>query len=161
LLAVLICSLGCVLDCGANAETDAGEGGAALSLAGSSSAPPSEADLIEQLSAIGYLAGTEQAHHFPGVTLHVIREYTGPKSEPLHSRRSGRVQLLPNGNTLVVETDRGRALELAEDGEVVWEFRSPYLVGERAGKVASLYSLERVGEGQASWLDSKKKSTSQ
>jgi len=90
-----------------------------------------------------------------------IREYAGPKSEPLHSRRSGRVQVLPNGNTLVVETDRGRALELAEDGEVVWEFRSPYLVGERAGKVASLYSLERVGEGQAFWLDSKKKSTSQ
>jgi hypothetical protein len=59
---------------------------------------------------------------------------------------------------LVVETDRGRALELAEDGEVVWEFRSPYRVGERADKVAGLYSLGRVGEDQTSWLDSKMKS---
>jgi hypothetical protein len=91
-------------------------------------------------------------------TRRVMREYTGPLSEPLHSRRSGRVQLLPNGNTLVIETDRGRALELAEGGEVVWEFRSPYRVGERADKVAGLYSLERVGADQTSWLDSKMKS---
>jgi hypothetical protein len=89
-------------------------------------------------------------------TRRVVREYTGPVSEPLHSRRSGRVQVLPNGNTLVVETDRGRALELAEDGEAVWEFRSPYRVGERGGKVAGLYSLERVGADRASWLYSEK-----
>ncbi len=90
----------------------------------------------------------------------VIWEYTGPKSEPLHSRRSGHVQLLPNGNTLVVETDRGRALELAEDGEVVWEFRSPYRVGERGDKVANLYSLKRVEASQTSWLGSKEKNGS-
>jgi len=87
-------------------------------------------------------------------TRRVVREYTGPVSEPLHSRRSGRVQVLPNGNTLVIETDRGRALELAEDGDVVWEFRSPYRVGERGDKVAGLYSLERVGADRASWLGS-------
>ena len=69
--------------------------------------------------------------------------------------------MLPNGNTLVVETDGGRALELAGDGEVVWEFRSPYLVRERGDKVASLYSLERVGAAQTSWLNVKKKNASQ
>ncbi len=94
-------------------------------------------------------------------TRRVIREYTGPKSEPLHSRRSGRVQLLPNGNTLVIETDGGRALELAEDGEVVWEFRSPYRTREGGDKVAGLYSLERVGADQTSWLHSRKKSDAQ
>ncbi|NRA08839.1 MAG: hypothetical protein HRU02_11835 [Myxococcales bacterium] len=91
-------------------------------------------------------------------TRRVIREYTGPKSEPLYSRRSGRVQMLPNGNTLVVETDGGRALELTEDREVVWEFRSPYRVREGVEKVANLYSLKRVDEGQAAWLTSKKPS---
>jgi hypothetical protein len=85
-------------------------------------------------------------------TRRVIREYTGPAAEPLHSRRSGSVQVLPNGNTLVVETDRGRALELTEDGEVVWEFRSPYRVGERLDRVASLYSLERVSAASTVWL---------
>jgi hypothetical protein len=87
-------------------------------------------------------------------TRRVIRDYPGPVSEPLHSRRSGSVQLLANGNTLVVESDGGRALELAENGEVVWEFRSPHRVGERKDKVAILYSLERVGADQTSWLDS-------
>jgi hypothetical protein len=87
-------------------------------------------------------------------TRRVTREYTGPESAPLHSRRSGRVQVLPNGNTLVVETEGGRALEIASDGRAVWEFRSPFRVGESEDKVANLYSLERVGPIQASWLSS-------
>jgi hypothetical protein len=91
----------------------------------------------------------------------VTREFTGPKSEPLYSKRSGRIQVLPNGNTLVVETDGGRALELTQDGEVVWEFRSPYLVRERGDKIAHLFSLKRVDAGQTSWLTLEKQSTSQ
>jgi len=87
----------------------------------------------------------------------VIREYTGPESEPLHSRRSGRIQPLPNGNTLVVETDGGRALEVAGDGQLVWEFHSPYLDREGEGSVASLYSLTRVGSDQTAWLDAERK----
>ena len=82
----------------------------------------------------------------------VTREYTGPSAEPLYSRRSGRVQVLPNGNTLVVETDGGRALELTRDGEVVWEYRSPYRVCERHDKIAHLYSLERVEPELTRWL---------
>jgi hypothetical protein len=82
----------------------------------------------------------------------VIREYSGPESAPLYSRRSGGIQLLPNGNTLVIETEGGRALEVGADGEVVWEYRSPYRALGREDKVASLYSLERIGASQASWL---------
>ena len=84
----------------------------------------------------------------------VTREYTGPEAAPLHSRRSGRVQVLPNGNVLVVETEGGRALELSPEGELVWEFHSPFRVGESRDKVASLYALERVGRGRGSWLSS-------
>ncbi len=94
-------------------------------------------------------------------TRQVVREYTGPKSEPLNSRRSGRVQVLPNGNTLVVETEGGRALEIAADGEAVWEFRSPFRASGREGIVASLYSLERVDLSQTSWLHSKRQDASE
>jgi hypothetical protein len=83
----------------------------------------------------------------------VIREYTGPEEEPLHSKRSGQVHVLPNGNTLIVETDGGRALELTADEELVWEFHSPYRVGSSSDKVAHLYSLKRVGAAQTAWLD--------
>jgi hypothetical protein len=86
---------------------------------------------------------------------HVTREYTGPRAEPLHSKRSGRVQVLPNGNALVVETDGGRALEVTGDGEVVWEFRSPYRVSEGGAKVAHLYTLERVDAELTGWLGAK------
>jgi hypothetical protein len=91
----------------------------------------------------------------------VVREYTGPESEPLHSRRSGRVQVLPNGNTLVVETDGGRALEITAEGEAVWEFRSPFRVSESDGKVAGLYSLDRVDPSRTSWLGPKSEAASQ
>ena len=91
----------------------------------------------------------------------VMREFTGSKSEPLYSRRSGRIQVLPNGNTLVVETEGGRAMELTQDDEVVWEFRSPYRVGDRGDKIANLYSLKRVDARQTSWLTTTKHSVSQ
>jgi hypothetical protein len=87
-------------------------------------------------------------------TRRVIREYTGPKAEPLYSRRSGRVQVLHNGNILVVETEGGRALEITPDGEAVWEFRSPFRTLESGDIVAGLYSVERVGPSQTSWLNS-------
>ena len=85
-------------------------------------------------------------------TRRVVSEYAGSESEPLHSRRSGRIQVLSNGNTLAVETDGGRALELAEDGEVVWEFHSPYRLREPPYRVAGLYSLQRVDGERISWL---------
>ena len=86
-------------------------------------------------------------------TRKVLREYTGPKSEPLFSRRSGGVQVLRNGNTLVVETEGGRALEITPDGEAVWQFRSPFRTRASEDKVANLYSLERVGPSHTSWLN--------
>jgi hypothetical protein len=93
-------------------------------------------------------------------TRSVLREYTGPKSAPLHSRRSGRVQVLPNGNTLVVETEGGRALEVAPDGETVWEFHSPFRMGESQDEVANLYSLKRIDPSRTSWLKPAKASAS-
>ena len=82
----------------------------------------------------------------------VVRQYSGTSEEPLYSRRSGRVQVLNNDNILVIETDGGRALEITQGGEIVWEFRSPYLVGEGNEKAAHLYSLKRVNESLAAWL---------
>jgi hypothetical protein len=97
------------------------------------------------------------AEHSSVVTLdpqtgQVVREYTGPEAEPLYSRRSGRVQVLQNGNFLIVETDGGRALEVTPAGELVWQYRSPYRAGENGDRVANLYSLDRVGATQTRWL---------
>jgi hypothetical protein len=53
---------------------------------------------------------------------------------------------------LIIETEGGRALEVTQDGEVVWDFRSPHRTDKRGALVASLYSLDRVGEAQTGWL---------
>lgn len=41
------------------------------------------------------------------------------------SRGAGAGQRLPNGNTLVTESDRGRIIEVTRDGRVVWEYVNP------------------------------------
>ena len=81
-------------------------------------------------------------------------EFGGSESDPLYSKRSGGVQPLDNGNLLIVETDGGRALEVTESGDVVWEFHTPYRVGEDRSKIAHLYSLKRLEGPLPSWLGS-------
>jgi hypothetical protein len=61
--------------------------------------------------------------------------------------------VLPNGNTLVVETEGGRAFEFTARGEIVWEFHSPFRMGESEDEIANLYTLERVDPSRVSWLD--------
>ncbi|MDH3784791.1 MAG: arylsulfotransferase family protein [Acidobacteriota bacterium] len=41
------------------------------------------------------------------------------------SRTRGSSQRLPNGNTLITESDDGRVIEVTEQGEIVWEFLNP------------------------------------
>ena len=84
-------------------------------------------------------------------THRVIWEYTGSESRPLFSRRSGGARVLRNGNVLIVETDRGRALEVTRDREIVWEYQTPFRAGERGDRVAHIHSLERISE--LGWLD--------
>jgi hypothetical protein len=82
----------------------------------------------------------------------VTWEYTGSDTEPLHSRRSGGAEFLPNGNLLVVETDRGRVIEVTSDRKIVWEFRSPYRVGKQRDRVAGVYSMQRLSASEVAWL---------
>ena len=42
------------------------------------------------------------------------------------SELCGTCQRLPNGNTLITESTRGRAFEVTPDKEIVWEFVSPF-----------------------------------
>lgn len=64
--------------------------------------------------------------------------------EGLYTRLRGGAQRLDSGNTLLTESDTGRALEIARDGELVWEFHNPEVrgVGERATRDV-IYRLNR------------------
>jgi hypothetical protein len=67
-----------------------------------------------------------------------------PGPERLYSETCGSAQRLPNGHTLITESDRGRAIEITADGEVVWEFVSPHRAGENREFVATLFEVVRI-----------------
>jgi hypothetical protein len=74
-------------------------------------------------------------------TLAVRWQYGG-----FFSKTLGSCQRLPNGNTLITESENGRALEVTRDGRVVWELNNPHRAGERRELVAVLFEVLRLSE---------------
>lgn len=55
----------------------------------------------------------------------IIWEYAQKPPEVFFSYTRGSAQRLPNGNTLICESDKGRAFEITRDGEIVWMWLNP------------------------------------
>jgi hypothetical protein len=70
--------------------------------------------------------------------------YEGVEGAPFHTSTCGAAQRLDNGNTLITESDNGRAFEVDADGEIVWEFLNPYRAGPDNGLVATLFEIVRL-----------------
>jgi hypothetical protein len=87
---------------------------------------------------------TSRALEVDPFTQQITWSFAGRPGEGLYSETSGAVQRLSGGNTLVVESNFGRALEVTPDGRVVWEFVNPNRAGEKGELVATLYHVERV-----------------
>lgn len=68
---------------------------------------------------------------------------TGPR-QPLRSDTLGTAERLPNGNTLITESDGGRALEVTPDGTTVWEMFNPHRAGEGDAYIAALFEVVRL-----------------
>ena len=83
--------------------------------------------------------------------------YAGDRKHPLLSKTLGTAHRLPNGNTLVTESEGGRAFELSAAGEVVWEFYNPHRAGPNGEYIAALFEMTRLpasfGDG---WLGASK-----
>jgi len=77
-------------------------------------------------------------------TQEVFWSYRGGEDGPLYSATCGSNQRLSNGNTLITESDNGRAFEVTPDKEIVWEFVSPYRAGEHGELIATLLEVERL-----------------
>jgi hypothetical protein len=54
-------------------------------------------------------------------TLGIVWEYPGDSGERLYTSVYGSHQVLPNGNTLITESNNGRLLEVTREREIVWE----------------------------------------
>lgn len=69
--------------------------------------------------------GATRVIEYDPLTGAIIWSYAGTADEPLISSVYGSQQRLANGNTLIVESNNGRAIEVMPDGRIVWEFRIP------------------------------------
>jgi hypothetical protein len=70
--------------------------------------------------------------------------YRGTPEQPLDSTIRAEQQRLPNGNTLITESDGGRLLEVTRDGRVVWEYVVPVRGGPGGTKLPVLASGQRI-----------------
>jgi hypothetical protein len=80
--------------------------------------------------------------------------YEGGPDRPFYTSTCGSNQRLPNGNTLLTESDAGRAFEVTRDGAIVWEYVSPYRAGEEDELVATLFEVVRLApDFPLHWLE--------
>lgn len=85
--------------------------------------------------------------------LSVAWQYAGTESDPFFSDTCGMAERLPNGNTMITESDNGRAMEVTPDGDIVWEFYNPHRAGNRGEFIATLFEMRRVPvEACRDWL---------
>jgi hypothetical protein len=71
----------------------------------------------------------------------IVWEYPATAAADFYSEARGSAQRLANGNTLICESDRGRAFEVGPGGEVVWSWLNPDTQG---GRRMTVYRMTRL-----------------
>lgn len=99
-------------------------------------------------------AGRSKAVEFDPFSQEVYWSYGARRSEDLFSKSSGSSQRLPNGNTLITESDNGRAIEVTPANEIVWEFINPARAGPHNELIATVSELLRIWQPERlAWLE--------
>ena len=75
----------------------------------------------------------------------IVWEYKAIPPEEFFSYSRGGNQRLPNGNTLITESDTGHVFEVTKDGDVVWEFYNTE-IDERSKSRSTIYRMMRITE---------------
>jgi hypothetical protein len=95
----------------------------------------------------GYDRGYSRVIEIEPITKEIKWDYKGSPLEDFFSTRRGSCQRLPNGNTLITESDRGNAFEVTKEGKIVWRFFIP-AIDKEANKRRVVYRLVRITNPQ-------------
>ncbi len=87
----------------------------------------------------------------------IVWEFTSSETRPLYSETCGTAQRLANGNTLITESDNGRALEVTTDGSIIWEYRNPQRTGPHQEYIAAIMEMVALPAGVTpDWMTSER-----
>jgi outer membrane protein assembly factor BamB len=78
------------------------------------------------------------------LTGEIAWQFGGSPEIDFFSKTLGSCQRLPNGNTLVTESENGRVLEVAPSGRIVWELYNPHRAGDQGELVAVVFEMLRL-----------------
>ena len=85
-----------------------------------------------------------------------VWRYQGSSDNPFSSYTCGSSIRLPNGNTLITESDNGRAFEVTREKQIVWEYISPHRAGGNDELIATLFEVIRLVPGfPVDWLENR------
>ena len=91
---------------------------------------PHDAHYLENGNLLIYDNGVRQKRsriiELDPLTGEIVWQYQATPPESFFSLTKGSNQRLPNGNTLIANSDNGEAFEVTRDGEVVWRFICPH-----------------------------------
>lgn len=87
---------------------------------------------------------TSSVFEFDPVTMERVWYYGAEPGNFFHTATCGTGQRLPNGNTLITESDAGRAFEVTPDKNIVWEYVNPHRAGENDELIATLLEVVRL-----------------
>ena len=91
------------------------------------------------------LGGRSQVVEFDPLTGTPVWSYGSAPTESFFSNTCGSCRRLPNGNTLITESQHGRAFEVTPDKQIVWEYLNPARAGEQNELIAVIFEMVRLG----------------
>jgi hypothetical protein len=92
----------------------------------------------------GHGGDVSRVLEFDPSTLQIIWSYAGTPEHAFFSRVRSAEQRLPNGNTLITESDGGRLLEVTPGGDIVWEYLNPVRGGDKGDLIPILCWGQRI-----------------
>jgi hypothetical protein len=98
--------------------------------------------------------GASRVLQYDPVTTEIAWSYVGDPPGSFYTKAGGACHRLRNGNTLITESDNGRAFEVTPAGDIVWEYRNPERAGQKDELIATLFDVMRFPQSYvSSWLE--------
>jgi hypothetical protein len=97
----------------------------------------------------GVESGRSRVMELDPLTEIIVWLYRAQPPEDFYSSGGGSAQRLPNGNTLICDTNNGRVFEVTEGGETTWVWLNPSI---RMNRRETVYRMMRLSNDQVDKL---------